>query len=331
MHKNSLGCKEQLTIDAVIIKQAEKKRRNLSMAYVDYRKAFDSIPHDWLIKSLQMYKIHPNIISALSSIMTCWETQIHMDKVPIKIKIKKGIYQGDSLSPLLFCLALNPLSYLLNQTNKGYKLNPKQKESRINHLLFMDDLKLYDEDQRELKHLLNVVKTFSSDIKMVFGNDKCAEIHIQNGKLHQLPQEQCEFQQITENTVYEYLGIQQNRRIDHTALKAEIRNIYKKRLTKLLNTKLNSRNLITAVNTYAVPVLIYSFGVLKYSDTDLHALDRLTRTLLTKFRMHHPKSAVERTYLPRKEGGRGLINIFSLLSKKCEIIFNNLPTLSYKT
>ena len=75
---------------------------------------------------------------------------------------------------------------------------------------------------------------------------------------------------------------------------------------------MNGKNIITAINSWAVPVLLYSFGVLKWTDTDLHDLDRLTRRLLTKFRCLHPKSSTIRLYLPRQEGGRGLLNIYNL-------------------
>lgn len=227
------------------------------------------------------------------------------------INIRKGIFQGDSLSPLWFCLALNPLSHLLNQCKSGYR--PDLKDSiNISHLLFMDDIKLYSESNNNLKYLLKTVQIFSDDIRMDFGMDKCAEIHIRKGKIAELPNEEVLFHQLTSDESYHYLGIQQNKRIDHTRLKKEFKIKYKSRLTKLLNTKLNAKNLITAINTYAVPILTYSFGILKYSDTDLRNLDILTRTTFTKFRIHHPKSATQRLYLPRKEGGRGLTNITEL-------------------
>lgn len=310
--KNSLGCKEQLTIDAIIMKQAETKCRNLSMGYIDYRKAFDSVPHDWLLKVLELYKINPNIITFLSHIMKKWKSQILLNnRYMTTINIRKGIFQGDSLSPLWFCLALNPLSHLLNQCKSGYR--PDLKDSiNISHLLFMDDIKLYSESNNNLKYLLKTVQIFSDDIRMDFGMDKCAEIHIRKGKIAELPNEEVLFHQLTPDESYHYLGIQQNKRIDHTRLKKEFKIKYKSRLTKLLNTKLNAKNLITAINTYAVPILTYSFGILKYSDTDLRNLDILTRTTFTKFRIHHPKSATQRLYLPRKEGGRGLTNITEL-------------------
>ena len=62
------------------------------------------------------------------------------------MRIRCGILKGDSLSPLLFCMALIPLSQLLNSTGYGYKIM----EKKINHLFYMDDLKLYAQNDDEL-------------------------------------------------------------------------------------------------------------------------------------------------------------------------------------
>jgi hypothetical protein len=72
---------------------------------------------------------------------------------------------------------------------------------------------------------------------------------------------------------------------------------------------LNGNNLIKAVNTYAVPLLTYSFGVIKWSKTNLQNINIQTRVLFTKFCKHHPKSAIERFNLPRENGGRGFSNL----------------------
>lgn len=76
--KKSRGCKEQLIIDSVITKQAEKNQRNLKVCYIDYKKAFDSIPHTWLVKTLEIYKIDPVIINFLEKTMSTWRTRIHL-------------------------------------------------------------------------------------------------------------------------------------------------------------------------------------------------------------------------------------------------------------
>ena len=87
------------------------------------------------------------------------------------IRIKRGIFQGDSLSPILFCISLLPLSLELNSSGYGYKIGTEW----ITHLFYMYDLKLYAKDDSELEGLLRTVKGFSFDIGMEFGLSKCAK------------------------------------------------------------------------------------------------------------------------------------------------------------
>ena len=90
-----------------------------------------------------------------------------------------GISQGDSLFPLLSCLALAPLSTLLNNTMQGFEVNKR----KINHLIYIDDLKVNAMNDEWLKKLLDIVKIFSDDIKMEFGLDKCAKATFTKGRL----------------------------------------------------------------------------------------------------------------------------------------------------
>ena len=80
-------------------------------------------------------------------------------------EIKRGIFQGDSLAPLLFVIALIPLTQILKATRHCYSLANKEK---INHLLYMDDLKLYAKTEEELDSLVQTVRVFSEDIGMKF-------------------------------------------------------------------------------------------------------------------------------------------------------------------
>ena len=96
-----------------------------------------------------------------------------------QIEIKRGIFQGDSLSPLLFCITLAPLSSLLNNITYGFM----SQYGKLNHLFYMDDLKTFAKDDDQQLGLLTIVKTFSSDIKMEFGLEKCAEAPFKRGRL----------------------------------------------------------------------------------------------------------------------------------------------------
>ena len=90
------------------------------------------------------------------------------------IQIRRGIFQRDSLSPLLFCIALIPLTNELNRADCGYQVHGT--ERKISHLLYMDDLKLLGRNENELKNEMKIVQTISKDTNMNFGLEKCARI-----------------------------------------------------------------------------------------------------------------------------------------------------------
>ena len=82
---------------------------------------------------------------------------------------------------------------------------------------------------------------------------------------------------------------------------------YIERLIKVLKSKLNGENLVRVVNTWAVSLLSLAAFV-SWRKSELQATDRKTRKLFTMYGALHPKSDVDRLYIPRKKGGRGLIS-----------------------
>ena len=130
------------------------------------------------------------------------------------VSINCGIYQGDSLSPLLFCISLTPLSLLLDSLN-GYQVTGSK---QINHLLYMDDLKLFAKNDSQLGILLRTVKMFSDDVGLTFGLDKCAKFTITRGKanptgdVHLEPVSTIHELQVGET--YKYLGFFETEGLD---------------------------------------------------------------------------------------------------------------------
>ena len=72
------------------------------------------------------------------------------------IKIQCGIFQGDSLSPLLFCIFVMPLTEKRNRLNTGYEEHITK--TKISHLLYIDDLKLIAKSGEELRKRIETVK-----------------------------------------------------------------------------------------------------------------------------------------------------------------------------
>ena len=66
------------------------------------------------------------------------------------VNIKRGVFQGDSLSPLTFILCIILMTKILRKMRAGYVLG----NVKVNHLLFMDDLKLVGKNEKETDSLV---------------------------------------------------------------------------------------------------------------------------------------------------------------------------------
>jgi len=184
----------------------------------------------------------------------------------------------------------------------------------------MDDLKLYGKSERELDNLVQTVRIFSEDINMTFGLGKCAKTVLKRGKLSTPTEEiivpEGTIKNLEIGDAYKYLGIEENADLDHSRMKEKIKKEYLKRVRKLLSTKLYSGSKIRAINTYAVPVIRYSAGIVEWTKIEQQNLDRKTRKLLTLNGALHPRSDVDRLYIPRDEGGRGLTSIEDMVEQE---------------
>ena len=67
-------------------------------------------------------------------------------------------------------------------------------------------------------------------------------------------------------------------------------------------SKLNGRNLAEALNTWAVSVVRYSTGIVKWSKNEMKEMDRKTRKIMCMYRALHSRADVDRICLPRKAG-----------------------------
>ena len=112
-----------------------------------------------------------------------------------------------------------------------------------------------------------------------------------------------------ENEIYKYLRISEANTIKQVEMKDKIQKEYYRRTRKLLETKLLGWNLIKGIDTWAVPLARYSGPFLKWTRDELKQMDQRTRKLMTMHKVLHPSNEVDRLYVPRKEGGKGLASI----------------------
>ena len=176
--------------------------------------------------------------------------------------------------------------------------------------MYIDDIKLFAKNEKELKTLVHTVRIYSQDIGMEFGIEKWALLVMKRGRRHltELPN-QDKIRTLAENETYKYFGILEADTIKQVEMKNKIQKEYLRRTRKLLETKLSSRNLIKGINTWAVSLVRYSGPFLKWTRDELRQMDQRTRKLMTMHKALHPRDDFGRLYVRRKEGGRGLVSI----------------------
>ena len=186
----------------------------------------------------------------------------------------------------------------------GYKLSRSQE--KINHLMYMDDIKLFAKNERELETLTHAVRIYSQDIGMEFGIEKCAMLVMKSGKWHmtegmELPNHD-RIRPLEEKETCKYLGIL----VADTIKQVQTKDTkeYLRRTRKLIEIKLSSRNLNKEINTWAVPLVRYSGPFLKWTKEELKQMDQRTRKLMTMHKALHPRDDVD-----RKEWRRRLASI----------------------
>ena len=224
--------------------------------------------------------------------MKSWRVELTCGSETLgEVPIKSGFFQGDALSPLLFVIALIPLTHILRTANPGYEFRTGE---TINHLPFMDDLKLYSKSEKALDSLIQTVRIFSKDIGMQIGIDKCAMLVMKKGKIEksdgiQLPNDKV-IKSPEGGESYNYLAVLEADEVMVNETKDKVKKEYSRRVRKVLETKLNSEKVFKVINTWAVSVGGYSEAFLGLSRRQLEEIDRRTRKLLTRHNGSHPKS-----------------------------------------
>ena len=103
------------------------------MTWTNYKKAYDMVPHSWIKECLDLFRVAENFETLLVNSMEKWRVMLCAGNSELaEVDIKQSIFQGDSLSPIVFVLALIPLSLTLRKAKATYEFSGMK--VKINHL-----------------------------------------------------------------------------------------------------------------------------------------------------------------------------------------------------
>lgn len=157
--------------------EALDKGKPIDCIYLDYKKAFDSVPHQRLLLKLHSYGIRGNVLNWITSFLQNREQQVVVNgAISNPVKVSSGIPQGSVIGPELFLLFINDLPDTLASQKNSVKL-------------FADDTKLFAEvtnshDHEALQDDLLRINNWAVLWQLPFNEGKCKVVHYGKKNLH---------------------------------------------------------------------------------------------------------------------------------------------------
>ena len=148
--------------------QAMENHESVDAIYLDFRKAFDSVPHARLVQKIKSYGLTGKLSSWIEAFLSNRTQQVLVEAERSDwCTVVSGVPQGSVLGPLLFILYINDLPNSLKTTVK----------------IFADDSKLYGkadtvEDREQIQNDLNEVQQWSARWQLGFNVEKCKVLHV---------------------------------------------------------------------------------------------------------------------------------------------------------
>ena len=304
-------------IDQMVTQDCHRGRRNLSMAWVDVTKAYDSVDHEWLSEMMSINRFPRWLSRVVTKLSKAWNTRIvTRTKLGVKIaetiQFRRGLPQGDSLCPRLFTICLNTIAWKLKAT-EGYRLS-KPIDTKVTHLLYIDDLKIFAASAPKLNTVMKSARSAMQDIGLDWNPKKCSVVHIKRGVKVQ-DAESLAFDEasvikcLEEGAQYKFLGLLSSTiQEDQIAFKLAA-EMYLNRMSIIWSSPLSDFNRIVASNQYALPALTYLMWTQHLPITELQRIDREMRKIVVEQGGKHPLGSTALCHLTRQSGGRGLRSV----------------------
>lgn len=167
------GTLENLSIVSTILADARTELREVHLATLDLRKAFDSVRHETILDTITAIGCPRPFIEYIRCLYTGSETLLQYGSVNTKINVKRGVLQGDPISPLLFNAVMDVAIKEL-PPEIGYKINGLN----FNCIAYADDIILVATTKEGLQALIDALTGRLATFGLVTNRDKSSTLSL---------------------------------------------------------------------------------------------------------------------------------------------------------
>ena len=303
------GLADNVWILRSIIDDCKARHRPLCVTFVDVRKAFDTVSHESIVNGAERIGFPPGLLSYIRCLYTGGATQIRVGRtLGSVIRPRRGVRQGDPLSPLLFCAVMD---WVLAQLDGQLGLELAG-GVRVNHLAFADDVALLSTTPEAMKRLLCELECGLSKVGLFPNSAKSASLRIlATGKSKKWWCDPSQYLSLGGEPVppigisgtYKYLGIKTGA---GTKVGTEVTYKLDQHLMQLSKAPLKPQQRLFFLRVHVIPGLYHELVLCRYSKSLLVNLDRKVRLSVRRW-LHLPHDVPKPMFHAHTaEGGLGL-------------------------
>lgn len=318
------GCAENLVALQSLINDAKTRLRQIHVGSFDVAKAFDSISHEAIIRVVESYGAPHSFVRYLQRSYELSCTVLQYKGHEKLVGVRRGVRQGDPLSPVLFNLAIEVVLKKLS-SDVGYRVD---EETKVNALSYADDIMLIASTKQGLQKLMDTFASELAKFGLLVNPSKCSILSIvpdgKNKKFKVLTEPQFHIgeemiKQINVLDVWKYLGI------NFVGVKVQggVKG-FKEKLDRISRAPLKPQQRLVLLKRYFLPQYTHSLVFGRLELPVYKRLDIIVRGYVKKW-LHMPKDVttpVFHTSVP--DGGLGIPSLLTEVPRLKQARFDRL-------
>lgn len=271
-----------------IAQEAKRRLRPLRLAFIDLKKAFDSVHHDTIIRCAQRQGIPEPLLRYLRRYYDGGTTLL----LGQDLRMCSGVRQGDPLSPLLFNAVIDEALKIAEAECAGAGFKFSKSELPIKALAFADDLVLISDSDKSIQRLADSVLASLGRGGLRPNPAKCAQSRVDvvgkskrwyqpnGGEPLKIAGE--EVVQLGVEDVYKYLGIK-FAGIGRAQQSKALVDQYQSLLQRISSAPLKPQQRLYILRDHGIPKLSHSLVLGKVTLGDLCEMDKMSRSIVRQW------------------------------------------------
>jgi hypothetical protein len=253
------------TLTSLVNSKLNSRRRGkVYAAFIDYKKAFDTVNRDKLWDTLEKLKTSSKLVSMLKSMYSSVQSCVRWGaSLSDFFECLQGVKQGCLLSPLIFSLFVSEVADFVRENGKhGFQLIPGLEEVFL--LLFADDIVLLSSTPAGLQNQITNLERASKSLGLTVNLDKTKVMVFRKGG-HLAAGEKWHYEGKKIETVnsYNYLGFMLTTKLSSDSACREYSSRAKGKILDLMKTMWSLGSLDSSVffqlfDAQIKPMLLYA-------------------------------------------------------------------------